>query len=339
MDNKRRLMWIDIAKALAIIAIVMGHSENKTIAKYLFWFHVPTFFIISGYFFKPITNKKEFYNFVKKKFCQLMIPYSTVLIIDTIYMYYTIINAGKFNITTFMKDLLKAFLGGNYHSSYYSAIWFLPCLFFTQILFMLIFMVFESSKYRIVIVLLSYCLAHIQSTYLLTHQMVKVPLNVDVTLIAIFYYAFGYYAKTLLTKIPKALGIILTFFSVGLIIMNYYGILNYELGLKRIAYYHFVLDAIIPISMSIALFYFSQQIGSVRWCADLLTALGTRSLVIMYLHKNINRIINGYVDYDFLLYTVIGVLVPYLLSWLIFERFNITRFLFLGSNVNRPSFH
>lgn len=51
MTISKRVSWIDIAKGLGIIFVVMGHSDNPVAQKYFFWFHMPLFFIISGYLF------------------------------------------------------------------------------------------------------------------------------------------------------------------------------------------------------------------------------------------------------------------------------------------------
>ena len=46
----KRLTYIDIARGIAIICIVLGHLGNATINKIVFTFHVPIFFFITGYF-------------------------------------------------------------------------------------------------------------------------------------------------------------------------------------------------------------------------------------------------------------------------------------------------
>ena len=49
-----RLQYIDIAKGIAMICIILGHLGNASINRIVFTFHVPIFFFITGYF----TNKK-----------------------------------------------------------------------------------------------------------------------------------------------------------------------------------------------------------------------------------------------------------------------------------------
>jgi acyltransferase len=48
---------IAIAKALGIILVVIGHSTYNAgyqdeVKKFIYMFHMPLFFILSGYFFK-----------------------------------------------------------------------------------------------------------------------------------------------------------------------------------------------------------------------------------------------------------------------------------------------
>jgi len=45
--------WIDRLKGIGIITVVLGHTGNEFTHHYFFWFHMPLFFIISGYLFAP----------------------------------------------------------------------------------------------------------------------------------------------------------------------------------------------------------------------------------------------------------------------------------------------
>ena len=69
---KKRIEFIDIAKGIAIICIILGHLNNQQINKIVFTFHVPIFFIITGYF---ISSKYSMKEFIKNKFKRLIIPY------------------------------------------------------------------------------------------------------------------------------------------------------------------------------------------------------------------------------------------------------------------------
>lgn len=74
-QENKRTGWIDICKALAIYCMVLGHTgTSQQVSTVIHVFHMPVFFILSGYCF----NKKKNSNimtFVKKKFLTLIVPY------------------------------------------------------------------------------------------------------------------------------------------------------------------------------------------------------------------------------------------------------------------------
>ena len=53
----KRVPYVDIAKGIGIILVVMGHNDFALIApfahKLIYSFHMPMFFFMSGMFFKP----------------------------------------------------------------------------------------------------------------------------------------------------------------------------------------------------------------------------------------------------------------------------------------------
>ncbi|MBQ1702770.1 MAG: acyltransferase family protein, partial [Prevotella sp.] len=62
-------------KGIGIIAVIIGHMGSVSIIPFhifIFSFHMPLFFIIAGYFFKPNNN---FINKFKRDFSRLVIPY------------------------------------------------------------------------------------------------------------------------------------------------------------------------------------------------------------------------------------------------------------------------
>lgn len=74
----KRIGYIDAAKGLGIILIVLGHSQlPQIIIDWIFSFHVPLFFIISGFFIR----KKSVIDEVKSGGRSLMLPYFIVCLI------------------------------------------------------------------------------------------------------------------------------------------------------------------------------------------------------------------------------------------------------------------
>ena len=74
MVQRERIAYIDIAKTICIILMVVGHwTTNSTILLYIYSFHMPALFVISGYLYKPHSWKRTlllyavpvaFYSFI-----------------------------------------------------------------------------------------------------------------------------------------------------------------------------------------------------------------------------------------------------------------------------------
>lgn len=76
MSAKKRIDYLDVAKGIAILSVVVGHTfsaydPGSFLNKFIYSFHMPLFFILSGYFFKS----QEFKPALNKKVKHLLMPY------------------------------------------------------------------------------------------------------------------------------------------------------------------------------------------------------------------------------------------------------------------------
>ena len=71
-SKKKRVGYVDVARGIAMICIVLGHLKVNNIDRVVYTFHLPIFFLISGYF---ISEKGTLSEFIKKKFRTLIVPY------------------------------------------------------------------------------------------------------------------------------------------------------------------------------------------------------------------------------------------------------------------------
>ncbi len=134
VQTRERVAWVDIAKGLTMLCIVFGHLMVDTFTQSLVYaFHVPTFFLLSGYCFN---GNLPFLKFVSKKIKRIMIPYFTFgLLAIVIYLLY-----GRLTHTE-TQTVAQCFLGliiGNGKSDmmeFNKHIWFLPCLFVMTVIF------------------------------------------------------------------------------------------------------------------------------------------------------------------------------------------------------------
>lgn len=134
---KKRVAWIDIARAIGVFFIVLGHiPEDGLVRKYIFSFHVPFFFLISGICFN---GHDDFKRFVEKKVKTIVIPYFVFSIISIVVFAiagYIIPSITK-GINTDVLFNMKVMLYANSKPSimkYNLPLWFLPCLFSTSLI-------------------------------------------------------------------------------------------------------------------------------------------------------------------------------------------------------------
>lgn len=90
MKSEKRLEYYDIAKFIAIAAVIYGHciqhylDQNplyNPVYLFIYSFHMPLFMIISGYF-SSRSLSLDFITFIKKKSVQLLLPYFSWQIIS-----------------------------------------------------------------------------------------------------------------------------------------------------------------------------------------------------------------------------------------------------------------
>ena len=87
ISQEERITWIDSAKGLAIFFIVVGHFLNlgslEPVNKVIYSFHIPLFFILSGYTYKKSFNIE--WNKIFKKAKQLLFPYAVYIILSILF--------------------------------------------------------------------------------------------------------------------------------------------------------------------------------------------------------------------------------------------------------------
>ena len=110
-----RSALLDIAKGIGILLVVFGHQidyfhlDFPSAYPFIYLFHVPLFFFLSGVFFK---DSDKVWPFIKKKFVRLYIPY---LLANIFFFAIEMIRARHigeaYDGTLRWKDLLLAVIG------------------------------------------------------------------------------------------------------------------------------------------------------------------------------------------------------------------------------------
>ncbi len=183
ITNKNRIDWLDMAKGYGTIAVILAHLSVGKIGVWLYTFHVPLFFFLSGYVF---SDKSNFKDFIIRKSKGLLIPYfslSVPLILFTLLLQY---RWGTLTTTSFI-TLLQTFI----FQKRFSTLWFIACLFFLNILFYLIskFIKNDIIKGFVCLLLLTVGLVYY-------HFGGKpLPWNTDVCFTAVIFFYGGYLLK------------------------------------------------------------------------------------------------------------------------------------------------
>ena len=69
----KRIEWVDIARGIGIILVILGHIGIGKVGKFIYSFHIPLFFFLSGFCFSG--NNIDIKFFFKKRLKKLIILY------------------------------------------------------------------------------------------------------------------------------------------------------------------------------------------------------------------------------------------------------------------------
>lgn len=183
--SRQRIQYIDVARGIAIISIILGHSG--VIYKTVYTFDIPIFFMITGFF---IDENDSFLHFIKRKFQTLIVPYYIVCTIVILFaMLIGFFTAGD-PLTPGKKWLEAALYGSG--SSWISPfliigigpVWFLWAAFFSAIIVRLLL----NTNY----VLRILTVVSVFVTGYLTSSSVWLPLSLQAGLCSVLYVYLGY---------------------------------------------------------------------------------------------------------------------------------------------------
>lgn len=187
--NQHRIQWVDVAKALGIIAVVIGHAsaQHGTLYQVLYWWHMPLFFMIGGFFIRPQGNQAAYWHFIRRRLVPL---YGQYLGIGSLI---TLIDFGlQPGQWTDLWQGFKALLyGGTLLNGSLSVFWYITVylLAVAATVALISFVRQRWLRWGIVFVLFSLGLAYDNAKSLFGFTL---PWDADVALVAIGYVYLGY---------------------------------------------------------------------------------------------------------------------------------------------------
>lgn len=73
--SSKRVSYIDVARGITMLCIIAGHMDIWIITRVVFTFHVPFFFILSGYFFHEGRLQSKSQSFLNLMCLQVYVYY------------------------------------------------------------------------------------------------------------------------------------------------------------------------------------------------------------------------------------------------------------------------
>lgn len=219
---------IDLLKGIAIITVVIGHcwTLDSSVRNFIYSFHMPLFFCISGYLF---STKAPFGKFVISKAKSVLKPYAFYYLCS--YLCAVLIFKTPMGILDGIKGLL---LGGNYCGKVLnSPLWYLPIFFIASVVFYLIIKIrWRVARY---ILIIAGAVASVPFNRMLLEWFPDkaTPFNIQALLPALFFMFAGHEFRNLdLAKIKSKLGNRGVFALV--LVMLYFGMLMSRDNLDQI---------------------------------------------------------------------------------------------------------
>ncbi|MDQ1254605.1 MAG: acyltransferase [Euryarchaeota archaeon] len=190
-----RLAWIDALKGFGILLVVFAHYMlPQALDTYIFSFHMPLFFFVSGFVFNFVKYSESAANFIKRRFRSLIIPYFAFAVI-TLLFYFLLDELYTPEVVSF-----KIFGAGIFHIvysiifsqttmiSYNGPLWFLTCLFVTELFFFGLAKRYFWQPVKLGIwLIMAGIIGYLYSVYI----PFRLPWNADVALTAVVFYGTG----------------------------------------------------------------------------------------------------------------------------------------------------
>ena len=193
----KRDPYIDWCRAIAFILVVLHHSGMGKLGKNILGFHMPVFFIITGFTFKTIHIEcRSIKEFFIKHLKQLVVPYVVFEVINYgLTKIFELFINDKFR-TPAVPAIKSIFLviNNNEYVGISLRLWFLPCMSIASIIFVIALHVLRKIKcVGIEFLILFVSLA---SSYFVTKFAgCRLPFTIDISLLAVFYISLGYIVK------------------------------------------------------------------------------------------------------------------------------------------------
>lgn len=267
-----RNIALDISKGIAMLLVVIGHCDYipyQPIRHFIFTFHVPLFFLVSGYLYKARPPKEAFMRDIRR----FGIPYGlTCVAVILISLVYYLITKDPEPLSRYAVASLWG-SGAPHDCKYLSSLpgigplWFLPALLICKNVYNIL-----PEKKRLLYSLVIFLAATVVGRYL-----IALPFSVLPGLSALAFYAIGDHLKTINKIAPP-------FWIIGIICwLVSFKFSHIYLVLPQLDLYY--IDVMGATTASLLVYLLCKQISRIPPLGKFLSWIGEYSLCFLCLHS------------------------------------------------------
>ena len=277
MNKSVRLRFVDIARGIGMLAIIAGHFGVPAIVRVVFTFHIPVFYMITGYFME----KEPVSLFLRKKVKTLLMPYFITCIVVFLLQGLSALFHGMDVAETLWIWIKAGFYGAG--STYHlpesftaiGAIWFLLATFWGSLLMQF---VLRTNQYAQVIGVIALFIFG----YITANRFIWLPFDIQPGCCAVLYMYIGHVARIKEDEIRKFMrkawpAVFLVWFAFICTFTSF--------ALVRCDYGRGVVDIAASLCACYCIFFISERLDrfDVR-IVRALTYIGRNSLIILCIH-------------------------------------------------------
>lgn len=282
-----RVHWVDTLKAVGIFLVIYGHSGGTGwgIGKWIFSFHMPLFFFLSGYLLKTIPHRPTLRSFASRGVKSLLPAYATFGVVGYVAWVFVLRHFGDS-----ARDAAPAFfpalalLYGTGTPTLFSVVpvvlWFFPCLFTSHLIVYLIHTKLRrwQSSFSALLALVGFFIP----------SWLALPLELETALVAQWFVFWGHQIRTR-THIVEAVSssVVGAFFLLAL--GTTCALLNEQVDMRASEFGNPVLFLGSAVLITVGLLALAMRLPSHR----LLDLMAKNTIVLFPLHPLVFSLFSG----------------------------------------------
>lgn len=291
----KRIEYIDFIKAIAIFAMVfahcglrMSHSDERLEGWIHLW-HMPVFFIISGMVLNRVKwiGWNHFGAFFVSRFKSLIVPFVIWGTICNVWIF-TLLNICGIGGGKWLDIRLALLNYIDYNIVTISGTsWFLPAMFLTELVFILIVNVIGLKKWSY---LLYTCIVGI-GLITITQNRIDIPLALDVLPFTLGFFAIGVIFQTDIQRVNLSKRALII---MAIILVGCYWIPGLHCNIRTSSYQPLYIGWLVCLCISLVMIFMAKHVVphiQKMKIYSFVKETGQNTLVIYLLHMEVLRIL------------------------------------------------